>query len=173
MRHQLISFLETNTAKHSHKKTKGKKKSCAGQAERSHSKIYVRIFSTFLPVSSFSKSYKGSCSCSKLPLLDRTAVRIAEWFEKSFLSQCNQIWDSCPSHSQPINYRTINQPNQNRMCGAVAVFLEHLLWDADARHPRGFAVTSKPRWCTCSEQSRTNYKAETHNTICCLASWWH
>lgn len=30
------------------------------------------------------------------------------------------------------------------MCRAVAVFLEHLLWDADARHPRGFAVTSSP-----------------------------
>lgn len=27
---------------------------------------------------------------------------------------------------------------------AVAVFLEHLLWDADVRHPRGFAVTSSP-----------------------------
>lgn len=30
------------------------------------------------------------------------------------------------------------------MCRAVAVFLEHLLWDADARHPRGFAVISSP-----------------------------
>lgn len=30
------------------------------------------------------------------------------------------------------------------MCRAVAVFLEHLLWDADARHPRDFAVTSSP-----------------------------
>lgn len=28
------------------------------------------------------------------------------------------------------------------MCSAVIVFLEHLLWDADARHPRGFALTS-------------------------------
>lgn len=30
------------------------------------------------------------------------------------------------------------------MCRAVAVFLEHLLWDADPRQPRGFTVTSSP-----------------------------
>lgn len=30
------------------------------------------------------------------------------------------------------------------MCRAIAVFLEHLLWDAYARHPRGFAITSSP-----------------------------
>lgn len=30
------------------------------------------------------------------------------------------------------------------MYKAVTVFLEHLLWDAEARHPRGFALTSSP-----------------------------
>ena len=61
-----------------------------------------------------------------------------------FYGAISQTQDSHPSHGQSINYRTINEPNQNRMCREVAVFLEHLFWDPDARHPRGFAVTSSP-----------------------------
>lgn len=50
----------------------------------------MKIFSTFLPVSSFSKGYESSCGWGKLEWLDRNVVRILGRTEKSFLLQCNQ-----------------------------------------------------------------------------------
>lgn len=140
----------------------------------SFKKICIKIFSTFLPVSSFSKSYESSWGWGKLEWLDRNVVRISGWTEKSFLLQCNQanlrfmpfIW---PVYKLQDNKSTKSKQDvQGSCCVSWTPPLGCI-----CKIPKRVCNNFQSRWCIHSKWSRTNYKTRSHNKIYCLSSCQH
>lgn len=137
-------------------------------------KICIKIFSTFLPVSSFSKSYESSWGWGKLEWLDRNEVRISGWTEKSFLLQCNQSNLRFMPFTWPVYKLQDNKSTKSKqdVQGSCCVSWTPPL-GCRCETPKGVCSNFQSRWCICWKWSRTNYKTRSHNKIYCLASCPH
>lgn len=147
--------------------------------EQKKSCVNIQISASWLslPFSQFqvsARATKAAVTGVKLAWLDRSAVSISGWSEKSFLLWYNQSNSRFMPFTWPVYKLQDNKSTKSKqdVQGSRCVSRTPPL-GCRCKTPMGFCSNFQPRWYTCSEQSRTNYKTESHNTICCVASWWH